>query len=396
MVQRQAAIDPFGLGRLSDTLRQGRIDQQNRQLQSEQSVTRGLQQQLLGGQVQQQQQTLADLAAGRQQQTDLQTALGQDTGESQTLKGINFLREKNPQQAQEIITKTITTAGNIAKFSGQGAIDFVNKELGTSWELLEDTPETMLVDQKDKKVLIRKADGVVIKEFPVAATPSGGKVQLKEGLDSSGKQVFFNFDPSTGTVPEGIRPLPEKGEIIESTPGGGFKITRGSVGGVTQKKFTEVQSKSGGFADRVKRSGQILNDLEDTPEFEPALLSETIAASIPLVGNALLSPDKQRYEQAKRDFVTAILRLESGAAISDSEFVREDKKFFPQIGDAPGVIAQKRDSRAKQFDILKAGSAGAFDVIQEQRKRDKAPPPEITKPVSELTDTELLEALDGN
>jgi len=133
------------------------------------------------------------------------------------------------------------------------------------------------------------------------------------------------------------------------------------------KKFTELQSKSGGFADRVERSNKILNDLEDMENFNPALFGETIAASVPLFGNSMLSPEKQRYEQAKRDFVTAVLRLESGAAILDSEFDRENKKYFPQFGDSPEVIAQKRVSRDKQFDILKSQSGGAYEEIQKSR-----------------------------
>jgi hypothetical protein len=40
-----------------------------------------------------------------------------------------------------------------------------------------------------------------------------------------------------------------------------------------------------------------------------------------------------------------VLRKESGAAISQSEFDKEDQKYFPQPGDGPGVRAQKQKAR---------------------------------------------------
>ena len=61
--------------------------------------------------------------------------------------------------------------------------------------------------------------------------------------------------------------------------------------------------------------------------------------------NVLKSGDRQQFEQAKRDFVNATLRRESGAVISDSEFANADKQYFPQPGDGPEVIAQKRRNR---------------------------------------------------
>jgi hypothetical protein len=39
-----------------------------------------------------------------------------------------------------------------------------------------------------------------------------------------------------------------------------------------------------------------------------------------LAPNVLQSSEYQQYDQAKRDFLTAVLRKESGATILDSEF----------------------------------------------------------------------------
>jgi hypothetical protein len=57
------------------------------------------------------------------------------------------------------------------------------------------------------------------------------------------------------------------------------------------------------------------------------------------------SENKQMLDQAKRDFMSAVLRRESGAAISSGEYENADRQYFPQIGDNAKVIAQKASNR---------------------------------------------------
>ena len=80
------------------------------------------------------------------------------------------------------------------------------------------------------------------------------------------------------------------------------------------------------------------------------------AESIPIIGgilgmagNAMLPKEAQQAEQAQRDFINAVLRRESGAVISDSEFASARKQYFPQPGNDKDVIAQK--ARARQTAI---------------------------------------------
>jgi hypothetical protein len=81
------------------------------------------------------------------------------------------------------------------------------------------------------------------------------------------------------------------------------------------------------------------------------------ASAVPFVGGALgaatngtQSAEQQRVMQAKRDFMTAALRRESGASIAPSEFDVFDKTYFPQIGDKPGAIADKAALRKRAID----------------------------------------------
>ena len=126
-------------------------------------------------------------------------------------------------------------------------------------------------------------------------------------------------------------------------------------------KANEGQLASASFATRVLSANENLTSLENTPGFDPTSIQTAIFESLP-GGNLALSEQEQSYAQSKRDFITAILRKESGAAIGADEFANEDRKFFPQVGDKPAVLKQKALGRKRTFENLKNQSKGVFDV----------------------------------
>lgn len=118
-------------------------------------------------------------------------------------------------------------------------------------------------------------------------------------------------------------------------------------------KQNETQSKDSGFANRMFRAEGVLRD----PKVEAAAqdVMQNLAGKMPgMAGNYLTSADYQKFDQAKRDFVNAVLRRESGAAISSSEFDNATKQYFPQPGDKPERLAEKRKNRQDAI----AGVAG--------------------------------------
>jgi len=76
------------------------------------------------------------------------------------------------------------------------------------------------------------------------------------------------------------------------------------------------------------------------------------------------SAQQQQVDQARRNFITAVLRKESGASISPSEFANEEKKYFPQTGDTDTVIKQKQDARELAIKAMgiQAGPQGARNI----------------------------------
>lgn len=77
------------------------------------------------------------------------------------------------------------------------------------------------------------------------------------------------------------------------------------------------------------------------------------------IGNNLLSPRDQEYNQYASDWIRAKLRKESGAAIGDQEMESEYRLYFPMPGDGPQTIEQKRQARitAQQGFMQMAGRA---------------------------------------
>lgn len=133
----------------------------------------------------------------------------------------------------------------------------------------------------------------------------------------------------------------------------GQPMTTGSV------KLNESQAKSNVFVSRMANAHQGLL------EFEKQGISAPVIAHAGEYGNiyATVAPrwlgganEKQRqYMQYQRDFVNAVLRLESGAVINEREFENAIKQYFPRIGDSRAVIEQKQRNRQVAIDAIRQG-----------------------------------------
>ena len=125
----------------------------------------------------------------------------------------------------------------------------------------------------------------------------------------------------------------------------------GGSGARSGKPPTADQAKVGTFADRLAEAENIFAQLEsegfDAASFGSAFQkTELPFTNQRLVSGGLTGEDFKRQEQAERNFVNAVLRRESGAAIAESEFDSAAKQYFPKFGDGPEVLAQKAANRA--------------------------------------------------
>jgi hypothetical protein len=136
------------------------------------------------------------------------------------------------------------------------------------------------------------------------------------------------------------------------------------------QNLTESQSNATAYGMRMKEANAIL----DTMSKQGTLRGANIEA-VPLVGESLgkvlpsvlggTSAAQQQVNQAKSNFITAVLRKESGAVISDSEFDREDKKYFPQVNDSPAVIKQKENARKLAIKAIEVQAGPGAKSIQQ-------------------------------
>lgn len=160
----------------------------------------------------------------------------------------------------------------------------------------------------------------------------------------------------------------QKTTRTEVGPDGSVSIVEDFGGGQNKPpKLTVDAAKNTGFYIRTQEANKVIESLEEAgTDFWQQSLD-----AVPLgLGNYARSPEYQKFDQAKRDFVNAILRRESGAVISDSEFDNADKQYFPVPGDGPEVIEQKRRNRVNAIEGLRVGAGAGASYADGQKARD--------------------------
>lgn len=150
-------------------------------------------------------------------------------------------------------------------------------------------------------------------------------------------------------------------------------------------KLTETQGNATGFGVRAKEANQIITNLENQGVKVPGRASTVvsgIAGMTPFAGekyseatkslfNVLpefvggLSPQEQQNAQARKNFISAVLRKESGAAISPQEYANEERKYFPQLGDSDAVVKQKQQARESAIKALEVQAGPGAKFIKE-------------------------------
>lgn len=81
---------------------------------------------------------------------------------------------------------------------------------------------------------------------------------------------------------------------------------------------------------------------------------DAYAGKVPLIGNKLISGTQQEIEADANAFLTAILRPESGATITEAEMEQARRQFVPRPGDTPQVLTMKREARQRAIQQLRA------------------------------------------
>ena len=192
-------------------------------------------------------------------------------------------------------------------------------------------------------------------------------------LDKTTGQVVYATREQILQNPRRFVPTSERQEPRFDAAAGGFvypptaENPQGkfvAVTGVEGKPLNEAQGNAVAYGIRMKEANSVLEDLAKS-----GTETSAIGAGAPYgIGTAVnlltASPQQQQVQQAKVNFITAILRKESGAAIGQDEFLREDEKYFPQRGDSDAVLAQKKQARQTAIKAMEIQAGPGAREIQ--------------------------------
>lgn len=166
--------------------------------------------------------------------------------------------------------------------------------------------------------------------------------------------------------------------------------------------LTESQGNATAFGMRMKESHDLLSKLEKAGATDTGIARGVIGGTLgltPLIGDKLndatgnifnalptvlggLNEQQQQTINARINFITALLRKESGAAIGPSEFATAEKLYFPKPGDSKSVIEQKQRARELAIQAMKiqAGpGAKNIGVSQDESASSESDPLGIRK-----------------
>jgi len=172
-----------------------------------------------------------------------------------------------------------------------------------------------------------------------------------------------------------ITPTTPSDQLLPAPSGKGYSVT--PIEGTQQAaKPTEGQSNAGLYVSRMEESNKIISDLVNNG-YKPTIATDTVADSA--LGNFALTPQGQQFTQAKRDFINAVLRRESGAVINPDEFTNANKQYFPQPGDSKEVLLQKKRNRETAIKGIKNAAGPAYKPNTEKMDYKKMSDDEIRK-----------------
>lgn len=228
-------------------------------------------------------------------------------------------------------------------------------------------------DAKNKAMLeginARVEGAIRAKQMPsIHITTGGGGANsfgggaTKLGVDDKGAPVYRHTKSGTPfQYDEQGQPVAYKGAIAQP---------------VADKPMNENQGNAMIYGTRAAQAQNVLDSIGVS--YSPIKLDMARgAARIPggraAANTYVLNGNEQMVDQAQRNFINAVLRRESGAVISDSEFANARMQYFPEQGDSDAVLKQKKANRELVIKGLGevSGPQGKKAVEAEQANKPK-------------------------
>ncbi|EHN4668778.1 phage DNA ejection protein [Escherichia coli] len=154
----------------------------------------------------------------------------------------------------------------------------------------------------------------------------------------------------------------EAGKLNQPISGDGIKPISLPQAQSIIDKANEGSKKAAGFALRLKDSMDSMNQLSKSIDPKRvALINRSLGDGT--IANLSLSPAEQQYMVNARDALYAILRPETGAAITLPEMQEYSKMYLPQPGDSKAATETKMLKMQGQYNSLRGQSGRVYDAL---------------------------------
>lgn len=371
----QPVQDPFGFSRLAQSIRANRAEQQQRGLQAQQ-------QQLLGLQIQGQQQGLADMAQQRQMQDELLNVIQQNPDKDPDFVSLQFLSQRDPERARELHGKIFSQAERLMETAGaRAATDFVNKKTGSTYEFI-DGGLTDTKTQKTGAFLVRNQET--------------GEDAIATGV----------FNPSTGKLETATAPL-EGFNIIDKL---GETPSEKTERKITQKRGEtragEEEKRAGALIDRGIEAAETTATIRRAIELLDSVKTGGVAAAS-LAAKRFIGvegADEGELSNSLGKAVLSQLRETFGAAFTENEglrLARIEADFGKSSANNKRLLSQslriaERSAKRARAAALKRGDMEAVEDIDDLLSFSLSVEKEDGKPKNEDVTRVVNTDLQGN
>lgn len=130
-------------------------------------------------------------------------------------------------------------------------------------------------------------------------------------------------------------------------------------------KAPEGAKQAAGFALRINDGLDGMNALVDAGQVSPeraAFISSSLGNG--MISNQALNPSEQAYLVHARDTVNAILRKDTGAAITPEEMTEYSRLYLPQPGDSKKALDAKRKKLEGRFKTFRGESGLVYEAMK--------------------------------
>lgn len=152
---------------------------------------------------------------------------------------------------------------------------------------------------------------------------------------------------------------PPSNTVLTTNPDGSVTFQQGA--GASAKPFTEGQSKDNVFVTRAQGALAVLEPVAG----ELASRQNRVLDAVPLgIGRELQSDSYQVAKNAGDEYLSALLRKDTGAAITEGEQALYGVTYLPQPGDGEPVLKAKAEARSRALEAMKSGmSAEQLEAV---------------------------------